>query len=93
MYDAREYPQFGTGDTLVVAPTGKTWKLHSQVLVNSSKVLGEILRDAPAVHLTKSDIAKGKLVRFRLEMTVSHVTDRFAHFMTVVSIKETSHIY
>lgn len=62
------YPNFADGDVMIISPTGKTWKLHSTILINASSSLKNILAKLDPVHITKKNREDGVTIRWKLVM-------------------------
>jgi hypothetical protein len=62
------YPNFADGDVMIISLTGKTWKLHSTILINASTSLKSILAKLDPVHITKKNREDGVTIRWKLVM-------------------------
>ena len=86
--DGGSFPCFDDGDVLIIAPTGKKWKLHSMTLKNTSKYFRALLSGNEALHLTKRQRLEGQTVQWKLEMipwAKNPNESRFRTFRVVVS--------
>lgn len=91
------FPHFRDGDTLIVSPTGKQWKLHSIVLSKASPVLANILKRTNPEHITKRQQEEGRTVKWKLNMVREHSASdidpeglRFKAFKAVVGYSDVS---
>jgi hypothetical protein len=83
---SEQYPEFQDGDVLIMAPTGKTWKLHSFYLRNSSKVFRSIFDQNSPKHLTRKEKDDGRTIQWRFQMMIQPNTgNRFVVFKLMVS--------
>ena len=62
------FPSFRDGDVMIISPTGKTWKLHSAILINASPVIKTILSKRDLVSINKKLREEGNTIRWKLIM-------------------------
>lgn len=86
MTNNADYPKFKGGDVLIVASTGKTWKLHSFTLGSASETFAWLLASVAPIHLTGRQRADGKSVLYYFRMDVDMDDERFANFVPLVKL-------
>ena len=53
---------------MIISPTGKTWKLHSAILINASPVIKTILSKRDLVSMDRKLREEGNTIRWKLIM-------------------------
>ncbi|TAQ84521.1 hypothetical protein B7494_g7162 [Chlorociboria aeruginascens] len=75
LHQESAFPQFRDGDVLIMSATGKSWKLHSTILINASTQFKGLLTNFPERPIPKRQRTEEKTVKWWLRM-VPYVKDR-----------------